>query len=124
MIRRPPRSTLFPYTTLFRSEVIGAADSLLDSGPGAGDQGGEITAKGSPAQVARSKSLTGQYLSGKKAIPVPANRRLTPPSPPGPLSHKGRGGARNGAKRAASSAFLPTLPFVRQGGRAGEGALP
>src|SRR3712207_7513488 len=22
MIRRPPRSTLFPYTTLFRSEVI------------------------------------------------------------------------------------------------------
>src|SRR2546426_3576674 len=24
MIRRPPRSTLFPYTTLFRSEVIRA----------------------------------------------------------------------------------------------------
>src|SRR3712207_8395621 len=24
MIRRPPRSTLFPYTTLFRSEVLGA----------------------------------------------------------------------------------------------------
>src|SRR3712207_6897133 len=23
MIRRPPRSTLFPYTTLFRSEIIG-----------------------------------------------------------------------------------------------------
>src|SRR5258708_27087444 len=23
MIRRPPRSTLFPYTTLFRSEAIG-----------------------------------------------------------------------------------------------------
>src|SRR5256885_4123597 len=23
MIRRPPRSTLFPYTTLFRSSVIG-----------------------------------------------------------------------------------------------------
>src|SRR2546425_11041478 len=26
MIRRPPRSTLFPYTTLFRSEVDGRAD--------------------------------------------------------------------------------------------------
>src|SRR3712207_7785383 len=26
MIRRPPRSTLFPYTTLFRSTLSGAAD--------------------------------------------------------------------------------------------------
>src|SRR3712207_7964371 len=25
MIRRPPRSTLFPYTTLFRSEVLQAS---------------------------------------------------------------------------------------------------
>src|SRR5258708_31056306 len=24
MIRRPPRSTLFPYTTLFRSSIVGA----------------------------------------------------------------------------------------------------
>src|SRR5438270_9402392 len=32
MIRRPPRSTLFPYTTLFRSEVDRAHDqrALLD----------------------------------------------------------------------------------------------
>src|SRR2546428_8942019 len=29
MIRRPPRSTLFPYTTLFRSRVIGRAGSGL-----------------------------------------------------------------------------------------------
>jgi excinuclease ABC subunit A len=57
-------------------EVIGAADYLLDFGPGAGDRGGEITAQGSPKQVMRSRaSLTGQYLSGKKAIPVPTNRR-------------------------------------------------
>src|SRR5262249_866194 len=56
-------------------EIIGAADHLLDFGPGAGDQGGEVVAAGSPAQVQRSaKSLTGQYLSGKKAIPVPTNR--------------------------------------------------
>src|SRR2546427_12174281 len=26
MIRRPPRSTLFPYTTLFRSHVLGYAE--------------------------------------------------------------------------------------------------
>jgi excinuclease ABC subunit A len=57
-------------------EVIAAADYLLDFGPGAGDHGGEITARGTPKQVQRSKaSLTGQYLSGTRAIPVPSNRR-------------------------------------------------
>src|SRR4029079_5201268 len=66
-------------------EVIAAADHLLDFGPGAGDQGGQITAKGTPTQVAKSKSLTGQYLSGKKAIAVPANRRLPPLTPQPPL---------------------------------------
>jgi excinuclease ABC subunit A len=63
-------------------EVIAAADYLLDFGPGAGDRGGTITARGTPKQVARSKSsLTGQYLSGAKAIPVPTNRRLVSPLP-------------------------------------------
>jgi excinuclease ABC subunit A len=58
-------------------EVIGAADYLLDFGPGAGDQGGEITARGTVKQALRAKSsLTGQYLSGKQSIPVPTNRRL------------------------------------------------
>jgi excinuclease ABC subunit A len=57
-------------------EVIAAADHLLDFGPGAGDQGGEITAQGTPRQIRRAKnSLTGQYLSGTKSIPVPTNRR-------------------------------------------------
>jgi excinuclease ABC subunit A len=57
-------------------EVIAAADCLLDFGPGAGDRGGEITAQGKPARVAKSRtSLTGQYLSGTKAIAVPTNRR-------------------------------------------------
>jgi excinuclease ABC subunit A len=66
-------------------EVIQAADYLLDFGPGAGDRGGEITARGTPKQVLRSKaSLTGQYLSGKKSIVVPTNRRLSPGvAPPG-----------------------------------------
>ncbi len=60
-------------------EVIASADYLLDFGPGAGDRGGEITARGTPKQVMRSKaSLTGQYLSGKKSIPVPTNRRIHP----------------------------------------------
>jgi excinuclease ABC subunit A len=58
-------------------EVIAAADYLLDFGPGAGDRGGEITAQGTPQQVTRARtSLTGQYLSGKKAITIPTNRRI------------------------------------------------
>jgi excinuclease ABC subunit A len=70
-------------------EVIGAADYLLDFGPGAGDQGGEITARGNLGQVLRSKgSLTGQYLSQKKSIPVPTNRRLAPR-----VATRGRGAA-------------------------------
>ena len=57
-------------------EVIASADCLFDFGPGAGDQGGEITAFGPPAKVLKAKaSLTGQYLSGALAIPVPTNRR-------------------------------------------------
>jgi len=58
-------------------EVITSADYLLDFGPGAGDRGGDITARGTPRQVLKSKaSLTGQYLSGKKVIAIPSNRRI------------------------------------------------
>ncbi|MFZ9825457.1 MAG: excinuclease ABC subunit UvrA, partial [Gemmataceae bacterium] len=58
-------------------EVISNSDYLLDFGPGAGDFGGRITARGTPAELMKSRdSLTGQYLSGKKAIPVPSNRRI------------------------------------------------
>ena len=57
-------------------EVIAAADYLLDFGPGAGEHGGEVTAAGTPKLVAKqAKSLTGKYLAGKLAIPVPTNRR-------------------------------------------------
>ncbi len=57
-------------------DVIDSADHVLDFGPGAGSFGGEITAAATPKRL-RSKraSLTGQYLAGVKAIPVPSNRR-------------------------------------------------
>ncbi|CAM4072855.1 ABC-ATPase UvrA [Streptococcus penaeicida] len=52
------------------------ADWLIDVGPGAGEFGGQIIASGTPKQVAKNKkSITGQYLSGKKSIPVPLERR-------------------------------------------------
>src|SRR3712207_7736162 len=41
MIRRPPRSTLFPYTTLFRSHVLlQRRHVLLPRGDGVQDLGG------------------------------------------------------------------------------------
>ena len=58
-------------------EVIEGCDSLCDFGPGAGKNGGQIVAAGSPRQLSRSRtSVTGPYLSGKKAIPIPTNRRM------------------------------------------------
>ena len=57
-------------------DTMRAADYLIDIGPGAGVHGGEVVACGTPAEVMENPvSLTGQYLSGKRKIPVPAQRR-------------------------------------------------
>jgi excinuclease ABC subunit A len=56
-------------------ETIRAADYVVDFGPGAGHLGGKVTFHGSPDALARSSSLTGEYLSGKRAIDVPKERR-------------------------------------------------
>ena len=57
-------------------EAIRSADYLVDLGPGAGIHGGEVVAHGTPPAVIRSKrSLTAQYLSGRRSIEVPAERR-------------------------------------------------
>ena len=57
-------------------DTMRAADYLIDVGPGAGAAGGQIVAQGTPKQVEKNKaSLTGQYLSGKRKIPVPETRR-------------------------------------------------
>ena len=58
-------------------DTIQAADHILDLGPLAGVQGGEVVAEGSPEQVlAEAKSLTAQYLAGKRQIPIPNERRI------------------------------------------------
>src|SRR3712207_8392659 len=43
MIRRPPRSTLFPYTTLFRSRLVGLLVVVLLAACGGGDDDEETT---------------------------------------------------------------------------------
>jgi len=57
-------------------DTMRAADYIIDVGPGAGVHGGRIVAAGTPEEImACESSLTGQYLSGKKKIPVPGTRR-------------------------------------------------
>lgn len=57
-------------------ETMRQADYLIDMGPGAGSYGGKVMAAGTPEEVEKDpNSLTGQYLSGKKFVPVPLERR-------------------------------------------------
>ena len=64
-------------------DTIRAADHVLDLGPGAGVRGGQITAQGTPDEVAKvATSLTGQYLAGTAKIPVP-KKRIAPKTKPG-----------------------------------------
>jgi len=57
-------------------KTMESADQIIDLGPGAGEHGGEVVFSGTPQEILTSKkSVTGKYLSGKKAIPVPKSRR-------------------------------------------------
>ncbi len=57
-------------------DMMRAADHLIDMGPGAGEHGGRVVAEGTPDEVAADEhSVTGAYLSGRRRIPVPAERR-------------------------------------------------
>ena len=59
-------------------DTMRAADYIVDIGPGAGVHGGNVVAAGTVEDIcACPDSLTGQYLSGKRKIPVPAERRKT-----------------------------------------------
>ncbi len=57
-------------------ETIRTADWVIDLGPAAGEHGGEVVAEGTPEQILKNKkSLTGEYLSGRKQVEVPSERR-------------------------------------------------
>jgi excinuclease ABC subunit A len=72
-------------------EAILSADHVVDLGPGAGVHGGQVVAQGTPAQIQKEpRSLTGQYLSGQRAIAVPEKR--TPADPDRYIEIKGASG--------------------------------
>ena len=67
-------------------DTMWAADHIIDIGPGAGSHGGEVVAQGTAEEICQvEESITGQYLSGKLAIPVPKERK----EPTGFLTVKG-----------------------------------
>jgi excinuclease ABC subunit A len=78
-------------------ETIRSADYVVDLGPGAGELGGYLVAVGTPDEImANPASLTGQYLSGAREIPVPASRRKPPDkfvTIHNPREHNLKGGA-------------------------------
>lgn len=57
-------------------DTMKEADYIVDIGPGAGEHGGEVVAAGTAKEIMKNKkSVTGAYLSGRKKIPVPEERR-------------------------------------------------
>ncbi len=57
-------------------ETMRRADHILDMGPGPGKRGGEVVAQGTFDDIVSSdESITGEYLAGRRAIPVPDERR-------------------------------------------------
>src|SRR2546430_11251360 len=85
MIRRPPRSTLFPYTTLFRST------GFLDSSAGLGgvvDLDGTVSSRGGEAETkgSRSEEHTSELQSQSNLVCRLLLEKKTPQEPKPPLS--------------------------------------
>ncbi len=95
--------------------TIRAADHIVDIGPGAGAHGGEIVAQGTLSEIAAApESITGDYLTGRKAIPVPAQRRR-----PGERSLRIRGAGEHNLKNI--DVEIPLGLFVCVSGVSGSG---
>jgi len=90
-------------------EAIMAADHVIDLGPGAGVHGGQVVAEGTPDDIKNNpQSLTGQYLSGRRVIPVPEKR--TAPSRKRQLTVKGATG--NNLKGVTASIPLGLMTCI------------
>ena len=56
-------------------DIIRSADHIIDLGPGAGSQGGDVVASGNIKKILKSDSLTSGYLNGSLNIEIPESRR-------------------------------------------------
>src|SRR3712207_7710203 len=81
MIRRPPRSTLFPYTTLFRS-VVRLSGALEENGlyAAGGDRTGELYAC-MPSFASADGTVDGTDDEGQLALQERHARRAGPVAP-------------------------------------------
>ncbi len=99
-------------------ETMLEADYIVDVGPGAGINGGHIVAAGTPAEIiANPDSLTGQYLSGKRSVPIPARRR----TPTGMLTI--RGARANNLKNVTADIPLGVITCVTGVSGSGKSSL-
>ena len=56
-------------------DMMLSADYIIDMGPKAGRNGGEVMFQGTPKEMLRTDTLTACYLNGKRSIPIPPQRR-------------------------------------------------
>ncbi|MEK7077697.1 MAG: excinuclease ABC subunit UvrA, partial [Patescibacteria group bacterium] len=98
-------------------QTIAAADWVVDVGPGAGKHGGKIVFKGTPAQLKRSESITGKYLSGKNKIMTDKSNKTNKADKQNHLIIKGA--AENNLKNITVK--IPLGKFVAVSGVSGSG---
>ena len=91
-------------------ETMLAADYLLELGPGAGEHGGLVVAAGTVKEFLKCKTMTAEYLNGKREIAIPKTRRLprVPTEPEKPVVLKSDKKMRKPTKSRASELGLPT----------------
>ena len=56
-------------------DMIQESDHIIDIGPYAGKNGGNIISQGNPNKIKSHKTLTSDYLTGKRKITIPKKRR-------------------------------------------------
>ena len=100
-------------------DTIRSADYVIDMGPGAGELGGKVVAAGTPEEIMKvPESLTAQYLSGKKVIPIPEKRRN-----PRKGTIQLKGASENNLKKVDISIPLGTLTLVTGVSGSGKSSL-
>ena len=100
-------------------DTIRAADYVVDMGPGAGEHGGEVVCAGSPEDImACPASLTGAYLTGKRMVRLPRERRN-----PGRGALVVRGARANNLKNVTAKIEFGTFTVVTGVSGSGKSSL-